>query len=241
MRVGLNQLIPKKNKLDTHWSRKAFHAVSGTLLVVVYLYLLSIEQLAVLALSLAGLLIAFDLLRLKWGAFNQLVLKVYGPLMRAEEVSKPSGQLFYTLGLCFSFLLLPKTLAVQSVLVLAWMDPLASFVGRRFGKTPWNGLLNRVLSGARPVGLDLGVKTLEGSLGGFLFAFLAGIVAWVWVPAIQVAPESYWATAFLFALVGAFVATLAETWPTQWDDNINIPFWTGLSLWLLSRLLGVPV
>ncbi len=35
-------------------------------------------------------------------------------------------------------------------------------------------------------------------------------------------------------------AMVAEAWPSQWDDNANIPFWTGVFVWASALLLGIP-
>jgi dolichol kinase len=41
--------------------------------------------------------------------------------------------------------------------------------------------------------------------------------------------------------VGALVAVISEAWPSQWDDNAKIPFWTGLIVWAAALLLGLPL
>jgi HAD superfamily phosphoserine phosphatase-like hydrolase len=60
-------------------------------------------------------------------------------------------------------------------------------------------------------------KTLGGSLAGFFFAFLAGT--------FFVSP--------VLALIGAAVAMIIESLPLPVNDNITIPFCTGLTLMLL--------
>jgi dolichol kinase len=60
-------------------------------------------------------------------------------------------------------------------------------------------------------------KTVEGSLTGLFFAFLAG--------AFFVSP--------VLALIGAAVAMAIESLPSPVNDNIMIPLGTGLALLLL--------
>jgi dolichol kinase len=219
----------------------------GTLVVFLTLYVFDKKTSLILGFSISFILITFDLIRLMWPAFNRLILKIYGPLMRIEESHKPSGQMFYVLGLCFAVLFLPQVLAVQAILILAWMDPIAGLVGGRFGKTSWNSILNKIFSDARPEGLDLGLKTIEGSLAGFLMAILAGISAWMLcepqlnVQNNQISGYPFNTVVFAFSFLGALIAMIAESWPSQWDDNINIPFWTGLILWGTSIAWGIPL
>jgi dolichol kinase len=243
----VNVVLPKQGRLDAHWSRRFFHFLAGTLVVTTIVFWGDRSKALFFCAIVSLILILFDLMRLAWPSFNAAVLKVYGPLMRHDEVHKPSGQLYYVLGICFCLFVLPPIIATQSILTLAWMDPVAGLMGRKYGKHSWNSWLNKIFSDSRPVGLDMGVKTVEGSLAGFLAAFLAGLVAWGLHYAEFSSWEHFWtqnwapATVAVFSSVGAFVAMLAETWPSQWDDNINIPFWTGLSLWILALIWGVPV
>ena len=63
-------------------------------------------------------------------------------------------------------------------------------------------------------------KTLEGSLGGFFFAFLAAC--------IFISP--------LLALIGAGVGMLVEYLPLPINDNLTIPIVTGLALTLIMTI-----
>jgi dolichol kinase len=61
-------------------------------------------------------------------------------------------------------------------------------------------------------------KTWEGSLAGFLFAFLAGT--------FFISP--------VLALIGAAVAMTIEVLPLPINDNVSVPLITGLVLTLLA-------
>jgi dolichol kinase len=60
-------------------------------------------------------------------------------------------------------------------------------------------------------------KTIEGSLAGFVFAFLAGT--------FFVSP--------LLALVGAAIAMTIEVLPLPINDNVSVPILTGAALTLI--------
>lgn len=234
-----------KSRFDDHLNRKIFHAFAGS--TIAYLFVSEFSRiqsfLVVFALFMATM--PFELARLVFPKVNQLVLRVWGPLMRENEINEPSAQVYYLLGLMFAILFLPRVLAIQSILILAWMDPVAGLVGVRFGKRSWSDVLSIFLVDGRKMPIDFGGKTIEGSFAGFCAAFAAGTVAWTG-PWAMYATESgkVWPSAsiiFTFSFVGAFVAVIAEAWPSQWDDNAKIPFWCGITLYAISSIWGLPL
>ncbi len=210
---------------------------SGTTLAFVFMDVLPRTVSMVGIVSFAVLLTALDLVRIRWPALNRAVFKVYGPLMRRGEETQPSAQVYYMLGLCWAMLFLPKVIALQAILTLAWMDPVAALYGVRFGRRPWNNIFRFFIPEERRISISLGAKTIEGSFAGFLAAFLAGVIAWTgrWIE-----PISAWQVLML-GTVGGVAAVIAEAWPSQWDDNAKIPFWTGLAVWAMALLLGIPL
>jgi len=237
--------IKLKSRRDEHLPRKFFHIISGT--VAAFLFATAFDRNSAIAIvTVATLLLGFyDLLRLKYSYLNSLAMKLYAPLMREGEDTGPSAQFYYLLGMCFAIIFLPKTLAIQAILTLAWMDPVAAFVGLKWGRRSWNSVLGKVFVDTRAIPLDLGAKTVEGSFAGFFVASLAGVIAWTgpWA-AVSLGGSLWWPApglVILYSFTGAFVAMIAEAWPTQWDDNANIPFWTGLLLWALTAALNTPL
>jgi len=235
-----------QSRSDEHLTRRLFHFLTGTVVAVLFAGFVSRKT----GLSILGvittLLIFMDLIRLKWKAFNNLVVKVLGPIMRKEEMYAPSAQLYYLLGLCFAVGTLPKVIAIHAIFTLAWLDPVAALIGVRFGRKTWRGFLGTLMGKrSKRMSIFLGAKTLEGSFAGFIMAFVAGVIAWTgpWA-AVMVDGRLWWPDpewVALMSFVGALTAMIAEAWPTQWDDNINIPFWTGLVLWGTAVLLNVPI
>jgi dolichol kinase len=231
-----------KTRFDDHLSRKFFHMISGSIVALLFVFVFERPTAMIIVFVGSVILITLDFLRLRWGALNNLIFKIFGPLMREDESSNPSAQMFYVLGLSWSVIFLPKPIAVQAILTLAWMDPVAGIVGVRYGRSTWSSIFERLLINYKSVPRSLGAKTVEGSLAGFCAAFVAGVVAWTG-PWVQMSSGESLATAQVVSLsaFGAFVAVVAEAWPSQWDDNANIPFWTGLLVWALMIVMQLPV
>jgi dolichol kinase len=242
--MGVDLML--RTRFDEHISRKIFHILSGSTIAFLYIEVIPRKEAAFLLLLATLVLASFDLLRLSMPSLNHWVLRIYGPLMREEEKDHPSAQLYYLIGLCWAVLFLPKAIGVQAILTLAWMDPVAGLYGVRFGKRRWNSIFGFFLPDERKIPISLGAKTFEGSLAGFIAAFLAGIVAWTgpWAAYPLLEGGLYWPSpfeVFLLSVVGAFVAVVSEAWPSQWDDNAKIPFWTGLLVWAVAALVGMPL
>jgi dolichol kinase len=235
-----------RSRFDDHLNRKLFHAFAGSAIAYGFVSVLSRKESLAVVLALFLITLPFELGRLVSPKLNALVLKVMGPLMRQNEIKEPSAQLYYFLGLLFVVLFLPRTLAIQSILILAWMDPVAGLVGVRYGRRTWSDTLSSFLVDGRKIPIDFGGKTLEGSFAGFCAAFAAGTLAWTGPWAMYMGPSGnmIWPSAtviFTFSCLGALVAVIAEAWPSQWDDNAKIPFWCGIVLYAASTILGLPL
>lgn len=234
-----------RSRFDDHLSRKIFHAFAGTCVAYAFAGLVTRQQAFVTTLVIFLLYLPFELGRFFSPKLNKLVVRVWGSLMRQNELNEPSAQFYYFLGLLFAILFLPRVLAIQAILILAWMDPIAGLVGVRYGRRGWSDLLSVFLVDGRKIPIDFGGKTIEGSFAGFCAAFLAGTIAWTGPWAMMTTDAGrLWpsgGTVLIFSLVGALTAVIAEAWPSQWDDNVKIPFWCGLALYAVSSVWGLPL
>jgi dolichol kinase len=109
---------------------------------------------------------------------------------------------YFAAGILLTLLLFPAPASYAGIAIFTLGDSTASLFGGTLSKKPLR--FNRA-------------KTLEGTLAGFFFAFLAG--------SIFVAP---W-----IAVVGAAVGMLIEFLPLPVNDNLLIPLGTGLALMFL--------
>jgi dolichol kinase len=120
---------------------------------------------------------------------------------QSELYGFAAAPLFYALGILFTLLVFPYPVSAAAIAIFTLGDSVASIFGGTLGiRLPFNK-----------------GKTLEGSLSGFVFAFLAS--------SLFVAP---W-----IAAIGAAFAMFIEYLPVPVNDNILIPIVTASALMLL--------
>jgi len=122
--------------------------------------------------------------------------------LQAELYEFAAAPLYFAIGILITLVIFPAPVNSAAIAIFTLGDSMASLFG---------GLISK-----KPLPFNKG-KTLEGSLFGFFFAFLAG--------AFFVSP--------VLALIGAAVAMTIESLPLPVNDNILIPLGTGLALMLL--------
>lgn len=163
-----------------------------------------------LALSISGALLLASLVaetaRRWWPGVNRLLWQLIPATFRQGEERRILGSTWFALGMSAALLLFGQDAGGTAVLFLAWGDPAAEFVGRRWG-TPGKG------------------KTVAGSLGCLAACLLAGLVG------IGLGGLSPWAV-----LAGGVVATLVERWSPPPDDNLWMPILSGLAILAVQQL-----
>jgi dolichol kinase len=112
-----------------------------------------------------------------------------------------AAPLYYAFGILLTLLVFPAPANSAAIAIFCLGDSAASLFG---------GLISTSLPFIKG-------KTWEGSLAGFLFAFLAGT--------FFVSP--------VLALIGAAIAMTVEALPLPVNDNVLIPIITGAALTLL--------
>lgn len=119
----------------------------------------------------------------------------------AERYDFATAPLYFAIGILITLMFFPAPVNGAAIAIFTLGDSAASLFG---------GLISN-----KPLPFNKG-KTLEGSLAGFFFAFLAG---------------SLFVSPFL-ALIGATIAMIIESLPLPVNDNILMPLFTGLALML---------
>jgi dolichol kinase len=165
-----------------------------------------------LALLLAGLLLAASLLleasRRWWPWVNRLLWKLLPTTFRAWEDRRVLGSTWFSIGALAALLLFGLDAGGAAILFLAWGDPAAELVGRRWGSPEKQ-------------------KTWAGSLGCLAACLLAGLLA------RAQGGSTLWGLG-----LGALVATATERWSPPPDDNLWVPVFSALVVMLVAWIGG---
>lgn len=212
-----NTILPQlASRDDLHMARKIWHLTAGGAALSLYFYSnLSVQQIIIIAFAIAAVALVVDLLRLRVAKFNRWYVANMGIILRKSEVKGFSGLPFFASGCGLSLLLFPEELAVLSIIFLVFADPIASYVGIRYGtqKISHN-------------------KSLEGSLAAFITCFVCALFY-----GLHFQEKSL--NFIVFCILAGVVGSLSEM-ASEWiDDNFSIPVLSGLGLTGLNALFQV--
>lgn len=178
--------------------------------------------------SLSLILIIIEILRFNIDFVQRAFIKVAGKLLKEKEYHRVHASLPYALGLCITIGFYPPEVAIISVLALTVGDPIAAFVGGKWGK-------RRFKNG----------KSIEGSIAGVSGSFLAGLIACIIITYLQdtknllpVWKNGLEFTTLLIILLSSISAFIFELISTDgfFDDNLTIPVGSGF---VATVLLGL--
>lgn len=116
--------------------RRLFHAVLGVLFAAGIYFAPSRDVALVALLALLAGQLVLDIVRLTFTPVNVFFFRLLRPFVTPREHRKVASSTWYVLGIALAVALFPREIAVPAVLVLAVADPSASYLGRRFGRTP---------------------------------------------------------------------------------------------------------
>jgi len=166
--VELSEAVEKTRGFQP-W-RRVFHAMNGTLVVLALAVFGLPRAVAVTILTLVMIATAaLDLLRLVDPKVNVLFFRTFSSLASPREEKGIASSTWYAFSALLAILLFPLDYALAGILVLAWADPAANLVGKRWGRT-------RFLGG-----------TLRGTGTFVLVAFCALLLFVPWRPALVAA------------------------------------------------------
>ncbi len=183
-------------------ARSVFHVSAGLVGVLLYQFVLTKTQAAVILLSLLSVFTVLEISRRFSHRFNDfMVYRVFGAISRPQERYKTNSASYYLLALTIITLLTPREAVCLAVLVLGFGDPMASFAGNRWGKY-------RLANDKSPL----------GSLAFFTTSFMAAS-AYLLLAAEGLPWHQCLLIAGCISLVGAFI----ELFSHKFDDNFTIP------------------
>lgn len=203
-----------KNRTDTHLLRKFWHMLGVGVILVLYHNLQ--RQEAVMAACLAALLvISLDILRQKSGVLNSTLMKLFGPFMRDYEHQQMSGMSYLLFGVFLIVLIFPPKVVFLSLMFLGIADPVASFVGLRFGKDKL-----------------FGHKSLQGSAAAFVVCVL---ISYIYFASKGIMLERL----VLVSLIAGLIGAISELVPVgKIDDNLSFPVLSATFLYALFVVFG---
>lgn len=183
-------------------------------MILIYNYFGTRQSWFILA-GLAAFFFPLDWLRQTRPRLNQATMRVFGTVMRQHESKAFSGLSYLLLGAIILLAFFDRHVITLSLLFLAIGDPLASYVGIRYGR-------DRIL----------GNKTLQGTLAAF---FACSFIAGVYYYLNGIMTERLLIVAPVSGLIGA-ATELIPVW--KLDDNLTCPVLSALGLTALFYLYG---
>ncbi|MCB9027204.1 MAG: hypothetical protein H6625_12855 [Bdellovibrionaceae bacterium] len=163
----------------------------------------------------AALFTTLDLLRKQLPALNHVLLNMFMPIMRESERQSIAGTTYLLNGVLITMLIFPKPIVLLTLLLLGTADPMASFVGLKYGQ-------DRIF----------GHKTLQGCLAAFIVSTL---IAFVFFFITNTMTDRI----MIVSLLAGLVSTFSELIPIQKiDDNFTFPLLCATGLWGIYYLFG---
>lgn len=203
----------------TNYLRNAFH-ISWGLVGATLTLLLSPGVLVGVALAFAAASWTMELVRRRSPAFNQRIMRVFRHVSRPHEVEQVNSSTWYASALLLLTLSFEPTIILTGVLVLAFADPAAAIIGRRFGRVP---LING--------------RTVEGTL---TFAFVGALVSFTVLSLAGggLLPSYAFGVRLTIALAAGSLGAIAELVSDRVDDNFSIPLSSALAAWAVLLLMA---
>ncbi len=197
---GLNT-VPLPALRPTNYARNLFHIGSGVGCVLLVQHVLSDLGMILVAGAFTVMGWTFEISRRRSEHVNRLLMWVLGPFAHPHERHRINSSTWFTTALFIIALLASKPAVTAALMVLAFGDPFAALVGRRWGRTK---LVNR--------------RSLEGSTA---FVAVGGVAATAMLRLYY--PDLALGIPAGIALAAALLGALAELYSNRVDDNLSIP------------------
>lgn len=214
-----SQEDPKFTRHHLQIPRRLFHLLGGLGIVLIYGPLFDHLTAVHIIGTAACCFFIFEHARIRYPEYNALFTKMAKPFLRAEEHLKESALLPFIIGVFLTILSFPKSVALASILVLSFCDPLAAIFGILFSRKK-----------------NKEGKSFEGSLAFFISSFIC-IFLFFYFSNSLIDTINLLVVSFIFSIV----MTLIERLPSKLDDNLIIPVASGFILWFLCLTFSIPL
>ena len=208
---------PDKPARPINYTRSLFHAGSGVFSLTLALVLLPLHQLVWVAGGFTVYAWGCEIARRISPRANAILMRGFKHVAHPSEWNRVNSATWYATAILGLTLTGSLPLMIVPVAVLAFGDPAAGILGRKFGRTP-------LVHG----------RSLEGTAAFVLVGSLtAAFVLWV------ARPEYGLGSIAIVSLVAGLCGALAELYSRSVDDNLSIPLASLGGTWLALTLLGL--
>ncbi|MHA1974565.1 MAG: diacylglycerol/polyprenol kinase family protein [Candidatus Hodarchaeales archaeon] len=230
--IALMEKMVDSGKLSSDLSRKIIHIAAGSF-IWVWLFLDTSDGYSyLLNITVPFLFFMTFLYKGFKGSPDDPDVKTMSRTGDPRELLK--GTLYFTIIMMISGTILFGTYAGMLMMaIVGWGDGIAPYIGKRFGKRKYKTLARE--------------KSIEGSLGLFLFSILGSLIFTVLLgilggdanPALSVLadPGVDLMMIIIVIIVLALVATIVEAFSPSDVDNLLIPASTIITLIVIDTLL----
>jgi diacylglycerol kinase (CTP) len=203
-----------KRRSDLHMARKIWHIASVFFMFA--FWSLAPTWASYLVLGTAWVMfVPLDVLRHRFPGLNDFVVHAFRPIMRDGEVQRLAGTTYLLTGVGLVALIFPRPIVSMTLLFLAFADPIASFIGIKYGKDK-----------------IFGHKSLQGFMAAYFVCFGCALI---YMLLHNYSPDRSLVFCILAGLMGA-LAELIPVWKI--DDNFTLPVLSSIGLLILFYLFG---
>jgi len=204
-----------KKRSDLHLARKIWHMTMVFLMFVTYALTPPLVSSIILVIGIL-LFVPIDFIRHRSPALNDWMVHAFKPIMRNHEIHKIAGTTYLLSGVAVVLALFPRPVVSLTLLFLAFADPIASFIGIKYGKDK-----------------IFGHKSIQGFMAAFIVCVLCTMI---YLSFHNMMIDRVIVVSLLAGLIGA----LAELIPIgNLDDNFTLPVLSGVGLYILFSLFGL--
>jgi dolichol kinase len=186
--------------------RQILHILIGIFFLILIIYNL-ISPLELFILLIISGILSFASLRFKVPIVNFLLEK----FERKNPDLPGKAFIMFLAGILITWKIFPLDIALASITILTFADPISHFIGENFGKT--NSIINKK-------------KNIEGHIAGFVISSLFAM--------FFVSPLIALAGAFIAMI---FESLIIEIQKIQLDDDLIIPLVAGATMLLIKIFL----
>ena len=208
---------PDKPARPINYTRSIFHAGSGVFSLVLALTLLPLHQLAWVSGGFAFAAWTAEISRRFSPRANAILMRGFKHVAHPSEWNRVNSATWYTTALLALTLAGSLPLMVVPVAVLAFGDPAAGILGRKFGRTP-------LVHG----------RSLEGTAAFVLVGSLAAAIT------LAIArPEYSLLSVGIVSFAAGLAGAMAELFSRSIDDNLSVPTAAFAATFATLSILGL--